>query len=79
MTLSIRNQSPHIPEVYKERIFERLFSLKVGKLPKGNGIGLALSKDIIELHQGSVTVENMAPQGVVFQIKLPQLKEKKKS
>jgi signal transduction histidine kinase/ligand-binding sensor domain-containing protein/DNA-binding response OmpR family regulator len=38
---------------------------------KGTGIGLALSKELIELHEGTISVQNREPQGFLVRINLP--------
>jgi signal transduction histidine kinase len=69
----IRNESPHIPEVYLERVFERFFSLPVAGRAKGTGIGLALCRDLVEALGGGVEAMNLAPSGVLFCVSLPRV------
>ena len=38
---------------------------------KGSGLGLALSKELIQLHEGSITVNSEKGQGTTFEIRLP--------
>jgi signal transduction histidine kinase/DNA-binding response OmpR family regulator len=38
---------------------------------KGSGLGLALSKQIIQLHKGSITLQSEKDKGTVFEIRLP--------
>jgi PAS domain S-box-containing protein len=49
------------------KLFEPLFTTKT----KGIGLGLAVSKRIVEAHEGSIEVESEAGKGTVFVIKLP--------
>ncbi len=62
-----------IPEDMQEYIFERFH--QVDKNPnrkyEGSGIGLALTKEIIELHEGKISVESKLNQGSTFKIILP--------
>lgn len=51
-------------------IFEHFYQADTG-LSKGSGLGLALSKEIIQLHRGSITVKSAKWQSTVFTIKLP--------
>jgi len=38
---------------------------------KGTGLGLALSKELIEIHQGSIDVRSEKWKGTSFEVKLP--------
>lgn len=42
---------------------------------KGSGLGLALSKDLIKLHKGSISVSSQKWKGTTFEIRLPLGKE----
>ena len=56
-----------IPEEDQERIFEPFFSTK----KKGMGVGLYLTKKIIEAHEGKIEVRSQKGQGTVFVIRVP--------
>jgi signal transduction histidine kinase len=56
----------------RPRLFEPLFSTKV----KGIGLGLVIVKEIVEYHEGKVTVESEVGVGSTFTIELP-IREKK--
>jgi len=56
-----------IPEEDKERIFEPFFSTK----KKGMGVGLYLTKKIIEAHEGEIAVKSQTGQGTTFFIQIP--------
>ncbi|MGA9349292.1 MAG: response regulator [Anaerolineae bacterium] len=58
-----------IPEENLEKIFEPLFTTKA----RGIGLGLALSKKIIEAHGGSIEVEREAEKGTTFRVKFPNV------
>ncbi|MNI21384.1 Sensor protein FixL [compost metagenome] len=51
----------------QEKLFDGFFSSKVS----GNGIGLALCKNIIGRHRGDIWAQNLAPCGAVFSFSLP--------
>lgn len=55
----------------KERIFERYYRSKDGHTIEGTGIGLALSKELIELMNGTIQVESEKGKGTTFIIELP--------
>lgn len=55
------------------KIFERFYQSSAGTQisnDASSGIGLALSKDIVELHQGEISVESKPDYGSVFVVKL---------
>ncbi|MBO9619224.1 MAG: substrate-binding domain-containing protein [Niabella sp.] len=54
----------------KARLFEFFYQGDV-QHQNGSGIGLALSKELIELHKGSIIVESEQNKGAVFTITLP--------
>jgi DNA-binding response OmpR family regulator len=60
------NELPHIFEQ-----FYRAPSANKGHRRQGTGIGLALVKSIVELHQGQITVESEVGKGSVFSVSIP--------
>lgn len=56
-----------IPEEALGKIFEPLYTTK----PKGIGLGLAITKRLVEQNDGSIEVESQVSRGTVFTIKLP--------
>jgi signal transduction histidine kinase len=56
-----------IPEENLEKIFEPLFTTK----PKGIGLGLAISKRLVEQNQGKIEVASQTGKGTTFTVKLP--------
>lgn len=55
-----------------KHIFERFYQVDdSNQLNGGSGIGLALTKSIIELHHGEIMVESKPKEGTIFTIKLP--------
>ncbi|WP_255485048.1 substrate-binding domain-containing protein [Mucilaginibacter sp. X5P1] len=53
-----------------EHVFEQFYQADNGAA-KGSGLGLALSKEIVLLHQGAIEVSSKKWQGTTFTIKLP--------
>ena len=54
----------------KKKIFQHFFSTKGSE---GTGIGLMISKKIIDAHNGEITVESQEDAGSTFFIKLPKM------
>ena len=54
-------------------IFEPFFTTK----PDGMGMGLAISRTIIEAHGGNIRVESNALEGTTFTFTLPRMKSTK--
>lgn len=58
------------PEQVK-RIFERFYRAdNSGKIP-GTGLGMSIVKELVELHQGSVSVHSEHGQGTTVCLRLP--------
>ncbi len=58
-------------EEVRRRAFERFFQGEPSRAGAGTGLGLALVKRIVELHDGRVEVHSMPGQGSVFTVELP--------
>lgn len=67
LELSIADDGPGVPASIGERVFELWFSTK----RTGTGLGLALSRKIIEIHGGSLTLEP-SNVGATFRLWLPR-------
>jgi len=58
MLFSVKDQGPGIPPEELTRIFERLYQVKKQRNSGSSGIGLAISKHIIERHGGRIWAES---------------------
>jgi signal transduction histidine kinase len=56
-----------IPEENLGKLFEPLFTTKA----KGIGLGLAVTKTLVEGHGGTIEVESQAGEGTTFSVRLP--------
>jgi signal transduction histidine kinase len=65
-----------IPKKDVKKVFERFHQVDGGKGGKiqGTGLGLALSKELIELHGGEMSLTSELGEGTTFRIELPTLK-----
>lgn len=73
VTLQVRDFGVGIPKIDQQRIFEKFVRARGKNLHSfpGLGLGLYLSKQIIERHGGSITVQSVENQGSTFIITLP--------
>ncbi len=53
-------------------IFERLYQCDHSRAAKGNGLGLAIAKELINVHKGTVTANSTPGMGTEFTILLPK-------
>jgi signal transduction histidine kinase len=67
--ITIRDRGPGIPEAEREWLFDP-FTRGVDSPRGGKGLGLFVTKRIIEAHQGSVWIEP-SEEGTIFKIQLP--------
>lgn len=68
LSLTLADNGPAIPAEYMERIFDPFFTTK----PGGTGLGLFVSHNIIQQHDGTLRVENLeGDRGVAFTLTLP--------
>jgi signal transduction histidine kinase len=71
---AVVDQGPGIPEAYQARLFERFFRVP-GSEQNGVGLGLAIAKEIVTAHGGSIGVRSVPGQGAEFFFELPQGEE----
>ncbi len=62
VTLQIRDNGPGIPDEILENIFVPFYTTK----ESGSGIGLSLSRQIMRLHRGNLTVQSEVGEGTSF-------------
>lgn len=66
----IEDNGPGIPEDSLAKVFDKFYRVP-GSPTGGTGLGLSIVKSIVELHQGSIHVENVNPHGARFIVSLP--------
>lgn len=54
-------------------LFERFYQGQSDRQAKGSGLGLYLSRQIVEAHSGTIWAENRRPTGAIFAFRLPVL------
>ena len=71
IAVEVRNNGKEIPAGEIERVFEKFYQTDPSHATEGNGLGLAICKRIVELHDGSISVTSTFGL-TVFTVKLPQ-------
>jgi two-component system OmpR family sensor kinase len=69
--LTVRDTGPGIAPAERARIFDRFYRGDPARERGGTGLGLALVKSIVALHQGTISVDSPAEGGANFQVDLP--------
>ncbi len=69
--IRIKDRGPGIPPEFREQIFDRYSQLRSEMSAKGSGLGLAICRLIIEMHGGSVGVDELEGGGSAFWFKVP--------
>ena len=73
VTVSVADRGPGISRDEQTRLFRRFSRLPgTGQLKPGSGLGLYLSKKIIEEHGGSVWVDSQPGRGATFSFRVPR-------
>lgn len=67
VVISVRDTGEGIPPEDLQNIFEPFYTKKV----KGNGLGLAISQRIVQIHGGIIDVESQKGHGTEFIVRLP--------
>jgi len=73
--VEISDQGPGVPEADRERIFDKYHTVKqqTHMSKQGTGLGLPISKQIIEAHSGQIGVHSVLGEGSTFWFLLPAL------
>jgi signal transduction histidine kinase len=69
--VEVRDSGSGLDAQASEQVFEAFYTTK----PEGIGIGLSISRSIIEAHGGRLWASPNAPHGAVFQFSLPIVEE----
>jgi len=67
VTVRVHDSGSGLPEADIRRIFTPFFSTK----PDGMGVGLSISRSIVEAHGGRLNLASNSPEGATFEVDLP--------
>jgi DNA-binding response OmpR family regulator len=69
--IRVGNTGPGIPAGVLPYVFDRFYQAEGANSHEGTGIGLALVKELVALHHGSVAVESTPGEQTTFTVRLP--------
>jgi signal transduction histidine kinase/ligand-binding sensor domain-containing protein/DNA-binding response OmpR family regulator len=76
LAIEVKDTGIGIPADQHEKIFERFFQTDVPEsmVNQGTGIGLAITKEFVKLHNGIITIKSEPDKGTCFTVLLPAKK-----
>ncbi|MEO8853087.1 MAG: two-component regulator propeller domain-containing protein [Ginsengibacter sp.] len=76
LAIKVKDNGIGIPEDKHQRVFERFFQTDVPEsmVNQGTGIGLAITKEFVKLHSGTISVKSEPEKGTCFTVLLPAKK-----
>jgi two-component system, OmpR family, sensor histidine kinase KdpD len=79
MVISVADRGPGIPSSDLEHVFDKFYRVsgRTSERSTGSGLGLAVSKGLIEAHGGHIWAENREGGGAVFRFTLPLIEKRK--
>jgi len=70
--LTVRDEGPGVPKDALQNIFRPFFRTNgTERQSEGNGLGLAIAREAVRLHHGSITASNLSPKGLEISVLLP--------
>lgn len=72
VVFSVTDYGFGIPEEHRDKMFQKFYRIKAYNRQKGNGLGLAYVKEVVQKHKGTITFESNPEIGTTFIVRLPQ-------
>ena len=75
LNMSIADEGLGIPERDRKKVFDRFVQLEAGirKRHKGHGLGLSITKALVEMLEGTITLTGTEGNGCVFTVSIAEL------
>jgi two-component system sensor histidine kinase CpxA len=75
VTIIVRDHGPGVPQEYLTKIFEPFFRVAESRDRDsgGTGVGLAIAKQAILMHDGTIEAKNLKEGGLAIEIRLPRV------
>ena len=67
LLISVSDTGVGLPPKHADQIFNAFFTTK----PQGTGMGLSISRSIVESHSGRLWATDNSPRGAIFYVSLP--------
>jgi signal transduction histidine kinase len=69
-SIAVSDQGPGIPDSEQAKVFERFYRGK-NHLGQGSGLGLSITREIAEIHNGTIKLDSQVGKGSTFTLQLP--------
>ena len=76
LILKVKDSGIGIPEREKSKVFGKFYRIgnEDTRKTKGTGLGLYIIKEVVELHNGKISIQDNIPKGTIFRIAIPENK-----
>lgn len=71
VSLSVADSGRGVPVEKLAHLFDRYYQVEEADRQSGSGVGLALTKGLVELHRGTINVTSSKDEGTSFTVQLP--------
>jgi two-component system phosphate regulon sensor histidine kinase PhoR len=71
--LRVADTGQGIPDVDREKVFERFYRVERSRNRRmgGTGLGLSIASEVVRLFQGTIRVAASSPEGTVIEVRMP--------